>query len=269
MCIRDSSKACGYAEAVERLKNSTMPQFNDIDRSKAQALIERVITSHGEGPFWLSGTEISDLLACYGIKFAVMKTAGTAEEAAEAAKEIGFPVAVKLDSESISHKTDVGGVILDVRDEEGVVEAFNKIKENLRSIGKENEMEGVTVSPMVKEGLEIIVGTTRDALGSLIMFGMGGIYTEILKDTVFRLNPLTDTDAKEMTTSIKMSRLFSGYRDMPAYDIKSVQELLLRVSAMVTDIPEIAELDMNPAIVQPEGEGYRVVDCRILIDKNS
>jgi acyl-CoA synthetase (NDP forming) len=193
-------------------------------------------------------------------------TAGTPAEAVLAAERLGFPVAVKLISKTIVHKTEVGGVVLDVDSAEGVKRAFRNIKKRLASIGRQDEMQGVTVQPMVREGLETIVGMTKDPqFGPLIMFGMGGIYAELLKDRALRLHPLTDVDARELVRSVKMSKLFESYRGLPPSDTAAIHDLLLRLSVMITDIPQIAELDFNPVKVLPEGQGYWIADARIML----
>jgi len=119
---------------------------------------------------------------------------------------------------------------------------------------------------MVKGGIEVIAGVTQDpSFGPLMMFGSGGIYAELVKDVVFRLHPLTDLDAKEMISSIRMSKLFEGYRGSSPSDTQALEDLLLRISALVEDIPEITELDLNPVKVMPRGEGYWVIDAKIML----
>jgi acetyltransferase len=127
-------------------------------------------------------------------------------------------------------------------------------------------MQGVVVQKMVNEGIEAIAGVTQDPVfGPLIMFGSGGVYAELMKDVVLRLHPITDLDAEEMINSIKMSGLFKGYRGSPPADVGAVQDLLLRLSAMVEDIANITELDFNPVKVMPQGRGYYIVDARIML----
>ena len=127
-------------------------------------------------------------------------------------------------------------------------------------------MQGVIVQKMVEEGIEAVAGVTQDpAFGPLIMFGAGGVYTELMKDVVLRLSPLTDLDAKEMISSIKMARLFEGFRGSPPADTGAIQDLLLRLSTMADDITQIAELDFNPVKVMPKGKGYYIVDARIML----
>ncbi|MBN1862454.1 MAG: GNAT family N-acetyltransferase [Dehalococcoidales bacterium] len=258
------AKAAKYGEWLRRPKG-TIPRIRVRQRA-AQKIVDSALTRTIERPLWLAPGEIEKLLDCYGIRVAGVAVAKTPEQAVAASRKLGFPVVVKLASDTISHKSDVGGVILDVRSEKEVRAAFKDIKDRLTKIGREKEMAGVTVQRMVKGGVETIVGVTQDPLfGPLIMFGLGGIYAELLKDVSIRLHPLTDLDAKELINSIKMAGLFRGFRGAPVSDTKSLEDLLLRISALVEDIPQIAEMDLNPVKVMPQGEGYWVVDARILL----
>jgi acetyltransferase len=217
-------------------------------------------------PLWLNAEDIDNVLSCYGIRFVETKLASTPEEAASVASRLGFPVVVKLASATITHKTDIGGVVLDLNSEREVIQACNDIRARLAGVGKENEMGGVSVQRMVEGGIETIVGVTMDpSFGPLIMFGSGGINAELIKDIALKLHPLTDLDAEELVCSIKMAKLFEGYRGNPPSDIRALEDLLLRVSAIVEDIPQIGEMDLNPVKVMPHGEGYWVVDARIML----
>lgn len=259
------AKAADYAELARKPKG-TIPKIRDIRRERGRKIIEMAMTQSAQRPLWLSAKEISELLDCYGIRTVETLVAKTAAEAVALASRIGFPVAVKLNSSTIIHKTDVGGVILDLKSEKEVEGAFGDIKARLTEIGREHDMEGVIVQRMVIGGIEAIVGVTQDpSFGPLIMFGLGGIYAELLKDVALRLHPLTDLDAKELICSVKMAKLFEGYRGSPPSDTRALEELLLRLSALVEDVPEIAELDLNPVKVMPQGGGYWVVDARIMV----
>jgi len=259
------AKAAEYGELLMKPKG-TIPKIRGIKREKARRIIESAMTQAAQRPLWLSSKEIAGLLNCYGIRSVETLLARTATEAATSASRIGFPVAVKLTSSTIVHKTDVGGVMLDLKSESEVERAFNDIKARLTELGRQHKMEGVTVQPMVKGGIETIVGVTQDpSFGPLIMFGLGGIYAELLKDIAVRLHPLTDLDARELVGSIKMAKLLEGFRGSPPSDTPALEELLLRLSALVEDIPEITELDFNPVKVMPRGEGYWVVDARIML----
>jgi acetyl coenzyme A synthetase (ADP forming)-like protein len=263
--ILSLSRAVEYAE-LRRKPRGIIPTIKGIQKAKARELIDKVIANSTERPLWLSAGEISELLACYGIRQAEIVVARTSSEAQTAAARLGFPVAVKLESPTITHKTDVGGVILNVASKNEVEKAYNTIKKNLEKLGRQQEMSGVAVQQMMSGGIETIVGVTQDpSFGPLMMFGSGGIYAELIKDVTMKLHPITDLDAAEMIRSLKMTKLFDGYRGSPPRDVKALQNLLLRVSAMVEDIPEIAELDLNPVNVMPRGEGYRVIDARIML----
>ena len=257
------AKAVEYCELMKKPRG-IVPRIKGIKREQARRIIETAMSRNKQRPFWLPAEDTVDLLNCYGICIVETSVARSADKAAAIAAQAGFPVVVKLNSSSITHKTDVGGVILDLNSKDEVKTAFNTIKDKLAAIGRESEMEGVTIQKMITGGVEIIAGVTQDpTFGPLIMFGLGGVQAELLKDIVLRLHPLTELDASEMVSSIKMASLFEGFRGAPPSDIQAVQDLLLRLSAMVEDIPQIAELDFNPVKVMAKGEGYRVVDARI------
>jgi acetyl coenzyme A synthetase (ADP forming)-like protein len=259
------AKAAQYGEWRRKPKGK-IPRIRGIRRAQAGRIIETAMTLSSRRPLWLSAKEIGDLLTCYGLRSCETFTSKSAEEAAALSSKMGFPVAVKLASSSIVHKTDVGGVRLDLKSEIEVVEAFNGIKSRVAAMGREQEMEGVVIQRMVTGGVEAIVGVTQDpSFGPLIMFGLGGIYAELLKDVAVRLHPLTDTDARELVRSVRMGKIFEGFRGSPPADIHALEDLLLRLSAMIEDTQEIAELDFNPVKVMPMGEGYWIVDARIML----
>ena len=190
--------------------------------------------------------------------------AGTVEDAMRLARKIGYPVAVKLASHTILHKTEVGGVHLNLADEQAVRDAFESIRIKLSQAGKLDAMDGVLVQPMLSGGVEVMIGMTRDPLfGPLIAFGLGGIHVEILGDVQFCLAPLTDRDATDMIRAIKGYPLLTGYRGQPAVDVKAIEAVLLRISHLVEAIPTISEIDLNPIIAFPEGQDCTIVDARI------
>jgi acetate---CoA ligase (ADP-forming) len=259
------AKAVEYSERLARPK-STPVKLHDINREKASGIISAVMKKSTQHQTWLTTEQISGLLDSYGIRFAETKLAKTPEETAVIAGKTGFPVVVKLASATITHKTDVGGVKLNIKNEAEAKQAFEDIKAKLTELGKADQMDGVVIQKMVPEGIETIVGVSNDSsFGHLIMFGMGGVNAELMNDVAFRLNPLTEHDARELIGSVKMSKLFDGYRGAPPSDTSALKDLLLRISAMVEDNPQIAELDFNPVKVLPAGQGYRVVDARIAV----
>jgi acyl-CoA synthetase (NDP forming) len=246
----------------------TIPEFADVSPARAQAICRKALKERGVG--WLTTEETRALLQAFRLPVAAGGIARTAEEAAALARRIGFPVAVKLASHQIVHKTEIGGVLLNLEGEAAVRRAFKAIHERLAKESNVEAMEGVLVQPMVSGGTECIVGMTLDPLfGPLLAFGLGGIHVEILGDVCLRVTPLTDRDAGEMIRSIRGYRLFEGFRGHPPADIAAIQEVLLRVSRLVEAIPEICELDLNPVFALPPGEGCRIADARIYVGKKS
>jgi acetate---CoA ligase (ADP-forming) len=257
--------ACEYSEWLQRPKG-TVPALKGINRERAREVMATALKQSPARPLWLGAPAVSDLLDSYGIRVALSRPAGTAVEAAMVAEEIGFPVAVKLLSDSITHKTEVGGVMLSRQSAAEVEEAFEQIRKKLEHLGRVDEMQGVAVQQMVPDGVEVIVGLTQDpSFGPLVMFGAGGIYAEFVKDITFRIHPLTDVDVRDMVRSVKVHRLLAGWRGSRPSDIGALEDLLLRVSAMVEDLAGMSEMDLNPVKVQEQDKGYVVVDARILV----
>ena len=167
---------------------------------------------------------------------------------------------MKVISEDALHKSDVGGVLLDLSGEDAVRHAFDEVTSVVKS------HDGVLVQEMIGGGHEVLIGMTEDPnFGPMLVYGLGGVYVELLKDVAFRLNPLTDVDAAEMIEDIKGAALLHGYRNMPLGDLDALQDTLLRVSAMITAIPEIVDMDLNPVKVLEPGQGVRAVDARIKV----
>ena len=254
-------KAASYAE-WRRQPLGVIPDFEDLDLPMARSVCRNALTERGVG--WLSAVETRAVLSAMKLPLPAGGVARTADEAAELAERAGFPVAVKLASRTIVHKTEAGGVLLNLPDAAAVRAAFLALEDRLRQLGQLAAMDGVVVQPMVSGGVEVMAGVTQDPLfGPLIAFGLGGIHVEILADVCFRVTPLTDHDAAEMIQSIRGSRLLDGYRGHPPADRAALVDLLLRISRLVEEIPEINELDLNPIFALAPGEGCRIVDARI------
>ncbi len=251
---------------IARRQPGSIPRIRGLRRARAGKIVQEAMAGNPQRPLWLPADAVSELLSCYGIQTIETLAARTPGEAAAIAAKMGFPVAVKLNSATITHKTDVGGVMLNIASAEEVEAAFDIIRGKLQEIGRESEMRGVTVQRMVKGGVEAIAGVTQDpSFGPVIMFGIGGIYAELLNDVAVALHPLTDRDARDLIGSVRMARLFEGFRGSPPADTPALRDMLLRLSALVEDVPQISELDLNPVRVMPQGEGYRVVDSRVLL----
>jgi acyl-CoA synthetase (NDP forming) len=192
--------------------------------------------------------------------------ARTAAEAVQIATAVGFPVAAKLSSLQVVHKTEVGGVRLNLADPAAVRQAFAALEPALKQAGNEG---GVWIQPMISGGVEIMVGVTEDPVfGPLVAFGLGGTQVEVMGDVRFRVTPLTDRDARELVREIRGFRLLTGFRGNPPADIEALEEVLLRVSRLVEEVPEISDLDLNPIITRPPGQGCVIVDARICVDRS-
>lgn len=254
-------KMAGYADWRSR-PEGMIPDFDDLDLPTAREICRKALAERGTG--WLSAEESRAVLAAVKLPVPPGGVATTAEEAVALAERAGFPVAVKLASRQLVHKTEVGGVCLNLPDAEAVRHAFKSISDRVAQSHQPDAMDGVVVQPMIPRGVEVMIGVTQDPLfGPLIAFGLGGVYVEVLADVCFRVTPLTDRDAAEMVQSIRGHRLLAGYRGQPPADVEAIQEALLRVSRLVEEIPEISEIDLNPVFALSPGQGCRIADMRI------
>jgi acetate---CoA ligase (ADP-forming) len=219
-----------------------------------------------ETPSWLLPEVVAELLRSYGIPVIETRTAESAASAAKQAAEIGFPVAMKVRSETIVHKTDMGGIILDLTSEAKVKSAYSKIMARLKKAGILDQAEGVVIQPMAGEAQEVIVGMSQNPVfGPLLMVGLGGIHVELQKDVAFSLHPLTDVDTDWMLNQLKGLPLLKGWRGSPVRDVDSLKDILLRFSALIEDFPEITDIEINPLMVGNAGKGCVAVDARIRI----
>ena len=256
-------KLANYAE-WRRLPLGVIPDFDDIQPPAARALCQSIVKERGT--VWLDAKEVRKVLQDFALPMPPGEICRSADAAARAAQQIGFPVALKLTSRQIVHKTEFGGVQLNLQDETAVRAAFAAIHGRLADANRLEAFDGVLVQPMIGGGVELMVGITQDpSFGPLIAFGLGGIHVEILQDVCFRVTPITDRDANEMVRAIRGYRLLEGYRGHPPADITAIEDLLLRVARLVEEIPEIAELDLNPVIAMPPGQGCCIIDARIRV----
>lgn len=230
-----------------------------VNRDVVEVILAGV---RSEGRLELTGPEALAVLDAYGIKISRFGFAQNLEEAIATAHGLGYPVVMKLMSKVVSHKTEVGGVLVDIRNVDELTSGFMTLlgRAERHKVG----MDGILIQEMVKGDRELVFGMAADKqFGPLLMFGMGGIYVEALKDVTFKLWPITDLDAKEMIESIRGYSILKGLRGEPGVDLDLLQETLLRISQLVGDFEELAELDINPLIISGEGRFGKVVDARM------
>jgi len=229
-----------------------------------EAAVRRIIgEAPAKGQVTLAEREARNVAAACGIPLPRSVFAADAGSAVAAADEIGYPVVVKVSSDDILHKSDAGGVILGVGSADAVRDAVRKVTAAARAYKADARVDGVLVQQMALPGREVIVGVKRDAqFGPVIMFGLGGVYVEVLRDVTFRVAPLTMQDAEEMIAEVRSARVLGPFRGEPAADVKALAECLTRVSQLALDFPQIAECDLNPVRVYPEGRGVVALDVR-------
>jgi 4-hydroxybutyryl-CoA synthetase (ADP-forming) len=233
----------------------------DVDKEKASKVFDKV---KEEGRTNLLEEEGLEILSAYGFPLPKSILAKTEDEAVEAANKIGYPTVMKIASPQIVHKSDAGGVKVNLSSDKEVRDAFKVIVDNAKKYDSKAEIKGVLIVEMVKGGKEMIIGSKLEpGFGPVVMLGMGGIYVEILKDVTFRLAPLTDQEANDMISSIKTKKLLEGVRGEKPSDVGKLSECIQRLSQLVTDFREIKELDMNPVLVMEKGEGCKILDVRI------
>jgi acyl-CoA synthetase (NDP forming) len=239
----------------------TVREF-DVDENAA----ERALSAAPGPDGYLPAQAAQALLAAYGIPVIATRLAGTVDEAVAAARDVGYPVAAKIVSPDIVHKTDIGGVALDVRGDDEMRRAFDSIMSRARAASPDARLEGVQIEQFVKGGRETIIGMSHDAtFGPVLMFGLGGIYVEALGDVVFCVQPVSDIDAREMLDSIRGAQLLRGVRGEPPSDTTTLVEVIQRVSQLVGERPEVLEMDINPFVVFESG-GI-AVDARVRLGR--
>jgi 4-hydroxybutyryl-CoA synthetase (ADP-forming) len=233
------------------------------DTDKVKSIFENV-RKHGRAN--LLEEEGYEVLQAYGFPTPQSILCTTEQEGIDAARQIGYPLVMKIVSPDIIHKSDAGGVKVGVKTDDELKSAFRTITENALKYKSDAKIKGVLVQEMVKSAKETILGASQDpTFGPVIMFGLGGIYVEVLKDVVFRVAPIDEQEAINMVESIKTIKLLKGVRGEKPSDLKAIADSLQRLSQLVVDFQEIKEFDINPLLVLEEGKGARVVDARIIL----
>jgi acetyltransferase len=251
-----------YREWLER-PQPKIERFN-IDSSVVRRILDN---ARSGGRLTVGDAEAREILEAYHIRIPRSRLVTRPEEAVEAAEEIGYPVVMKIVSPDILHKTDIGGVHLNLLSATDVRDAFDLITYRTNRHMPQARIWGVLVQDMVPPGREVIIGMTRDPqFGPLMMFGLGGVYVEVLQDVSFRLAPLSRGEALEMISEIRSHYILRGVRGERPTDIAAIVDCILRMSQLVTDFPEIVEMDINPLVVYEDGQGAVALDMRLVLE---
>jgi acetate---CoA ligase (ADP-forming) len=263
-----ASRAFRAMSEYRSIRNRPEPEFThfEVDKAAVRAVIDRV---RSEGRVTIGDAEAREIQQAYGLIIPESKLAPTPDDAIAMAAEIGFPVVLKIASPDILHKTDVGGVKVGLRNASEVRDAFELMTYRAQRYVPDARLWGCQVQQMVPSGgHEILVGMNRDPqFGPLVTFGLGGIYVEILKDVTFRIAPFSRLEAEEMLREIRAHALLDGVRGQPPADKEAIIDTLLRIGQLVQDFPEVVELDINPLIVYPAGQGAISIDMRLVLSK--
>jgi acyl-CoA synthetase (NDP forming) len=253
------ARAVRYRQWLVRPEGKA-PQFADLLPEVARQELAIAYQRLGNRGGWLLPAEAEQVLAAFGLPTPSSRVATTADEAVSAAREMGGPVVLKVISPTVLHKSDLGGVVLNVAGEDAVKKAFCQVTEAVA------DTQGALIQPFIPGGQEVLLGINRDAsFGPLVAFGIGGVLVDLLESVAVRLAPLTNQDVEDLIGAGLTRRVLEGYRGSPSADIAAVKAALLRVSAMAEVLPEIVEMDLNPIKVFPPGEGLLIVDARIRV----
>ena len=256
--VQTLSRAVKYSEWLSRQAGAT-PTFGDAKPADASKMIRN---AQEKGRSWLLPEETDFLLNSYGIPLVKTVRTATPDEAAKAASDLGGKVVLKGIAEGLVHRSEAGAVKVGLEGESEVSAAAREMASRLAA--KSFAVTGFVVQPMIPAGPELIVGVKTDpTFGPVLACGSGGVLVELLKDLSIRIAPLTGRDATEMVSSLKVYPLLVGYRGGPKYDVKALEEVILRIAALASDQPEVAEIDLNPVIMKEVGQGATVVDARV------
>lgn len=224
-------------------------------------IVEPALNRLGHEGGWLDPAEIDECLRLAGLRTPITKVTTSVEEARSVAADIGGEVVLKVISDDALHKSDVGGVVLGIQGDAAVDEAYEQVTSSVKTF------QGVLVQEYIPGGHEVLVGMAQDPnFGPMVVFGLGGVYVELLRDVAFRLQPITDVDAHEMLRETQGFRLLEGYRNTPRGDVETLELALQQVSALIRAVPELVEMDLNPVKVLGPGEGVVVVDARMRVE---
>jgi acyl-CoA synthetase (NDP forming) len=258
----NAARALGHAvryQAWRRRQRGTVPELGGLRAADARTLVTGFLAG-SPGGGWLPEGRAADLLSCYGVPVVPTMAAASEQEAAEAARQFGGRVVLKAEAEGLVHRTDAGGIRVDLRTPQEVAEGYRMLAADFGP-----RLQRVLVQPMLAGGVDVFIGVVQEPVfGPLVVFGLGGVASEMLGDHIARLTPLTDADADEMINSVRAAPLLFGHRGIPPVDTAALADVLLRVSRLADDLPEVSELDLNPVVAREDG-AYSV-DVRVRVN---
>ncbi len=258
----NSLKSMVMFNKIQNRKKVSKEQFN-VDNNRINEIISTAIKN---GNKYLTDFQAREIFTLYNIKKPNTYLAKTAEDAIKNSDSIGFPMVAKIVSPDILHKTEAGGVRINIKTPEELQKAYEEITASIKQYNPKADIKGIEMQEMVKGVQEVIIGAKKDPqFGHLIMFGLGGIFVELLKDVMFKIVPVTRDEAIQMLSGIKGAKMLTGYRNLPEADTEDVIDIILKISHLCENHPEITELDLNPLVVKEKGRGAIMVDARIII----
>ena len=261
----DAARAIGEMLHHKQWRKIPIGDYKHFDVKKN--IVKDILKSQTQkGEFYIDFADVCKILRAYGLPIISSCIAKDIPESVKCAKELGYPVVIKAVGKELVHKTEIGGVVIDIHNDTELTNAENKIISSLEAKGIKSKLEGFLLQPYMRGGIETIMGVFKDnKAGHLVMFGLGGIMVEVIKDVKFKLLPLTDIEAEMLVKSIQSYKLLTGIRGNPPVDIKYVEENLLKLSQLIEDFPEFTEIDFNPFVFAPEKDKCRILDARMKV----
>ena len=262
----DAARAIGEMLRQKEWRSTPLGKYKQLDVDKKT--VKSVLNSQKQkGEFYLDSMDINKILKAYGFPIIDSCVAKDTAESVKCANKLGYPVVIKAVGKELIHKTEIGGVKIDIHNDDEVAVAENRIISSLKGMGAESKLDGFLIQPYLRGGVETIMGVFKDkSAGHLIMFGLGGIMVEVIKDVNFKLLPITDVEAGMLVKSMRSYKLLTGIRGNPPVDIDFIEENLLRLSQLTNDFPEFTEIDFNPFVFSDSREKCRILDARMKVE---
>ncbi|MFA5405665.1 MAG: acetate--CoA ligase family protein, partial [Ignavibacteria bacterium] len=259
-----AAKAIGQMYKYKLFKEKSEGKYKSIKADKN--VVKDILKKYESKETYLDFDDVVKILKAYNLPIVESFFAKNVQESVDIADKIGYPVVIKVAGKKLVHKSDVGGVVVDIKNLEELIQAENKVIAGLKEKGIDNQLDGFTIQPFIKGGIEAILGVINDSkAGHLVAFGMGGIMVEVMKDVKFKLLPVNDLEAEELIKSVNAYKVLKGVRGNPPVDMDLIKENILRLSQLIKDFPEIVELDLNPFVFSHLNDRCKILDARIKV----